>query len=252
MRDAWALSFGTLTAWPVPPPRSIEFRTAGTAILLAPLTQVPLLALTALGSALWLALGGAPPVLAALLIGAVVLSTRGMHLDGLADTADGLSASYDRERALAVMKAPDVGPSGVAAVVLALLLQAVALAAIIDVGAFALAGVALLVSRQVLAGACHPYFPPLSVSGLGHAVAGTVSTTRAAVSGLIMLGIGVLAAATGQPWWAGPVVVVVGWLAAAVTLLHARRRLGGINGDVLGATIEATFAAALAGAALVA
>lgn len=250
MRDAPALAFGTLTAWKVPPPRRVDARTAGAAMLLAPLTQLPMLLVTGLVAALWLAFGGPAGVLAVLLVAAVTLGTRGMHLDGLADTVDGLSASYDRQRALQVMRSPDVGPGGVSAVVLVLLLQVASLAALIEAGAPACAAVALLVSRQVLAGACHRLLPAVSGSGLGQAVAGTVSTARAAASGVVMLLVALLPAALGQPWWVGPFTVLAGWSAAAVTLWHVHRRLGGINGDVLGATIEITLAAALAAATL--
>lgn len=263
MRDAAALAFGTLTAWPVPPPRRIDAGTAGAAMLLAPLTQLPLLALLGLVAAGWLALAGPPLVLAVLLVGGVVVSTRGMHLDGLADTADGLSASFDRTRALAVMKSPDIGPSGVAAVVLALLLQVTSLAALAGAAATAptpvagagpltLGALALLASRQVLSAACHTRVPPLTDSGLGRTVAGTVSTPRALASAALMLAVGAGAAALGQPWWAGPATVLAGWAGAALTLRHTIRRLGGINGDVLGATMEVCLAAALAAAALVA
>lgn len=250
MRDALTLAFGTLTAWKVPPPRTVDARTAGAAMLLAPLTQLPMLAAAGLAATLWLGLGGPASVLAVLLVGAVVLGTRGMHLDGLADTADGLSASYDRDRALAVMKSPHVGPGGVGAVVLALLLQVTALGALIDAGALAVAAVALLVSRQVLAGACHPLLPPVSDRGLGRTVAGTVGTARAGVSGAVMLAVALLPTAFGQPWWAGIGAVLGGWTAAALTLWHVHRRLGGINGDVLGAAIEISLAASLASAAL--
>ncbi len=261
MRDATALAFGTLTAWPVPPPRRIDAHTAGAAMLLAPLTQLPLLAVLGIVAAAWLALGGPPLVLAVLLVGGAVVSTRGMHLDGLADTADGLSASFDRTRSLAVMKSPDVGPSGVAAVTLALLLQVVSVAALADAaaatpvaggGPLALAALAVLASRQVLSLACHRRVPPLSGSGLGRTVAGTVSTAWALASAALMLALAAGAAALGQPWWAGPATVLAGWAGAALTLRHAVHRLGGINGDVLGATIEVTLAASLAAAALAA
>ncbi len=252
MRDALALAFGTLTTWRVPPPRRVERDVARSAMLLAPLTQVPLLVLLAVATIGWTSLGGPAPVLAVLLVGALVLSTRGMHVDGLADTADGLSASYDRERALAVMKSSDVGPSGVAAVVLALGLQAAALTHLIGSGAgLALAAVALLVSRQVLAGACHRRVPAASrTSGLGVTVAGTVPSGAALASGVVLLGVALAPAAWGAPWWAGSLVVLAGWGAAAGVVVHACRRLGGITGDVLGATIEVALAAALATATL--
>lgn len=248
--DALRMAVGTLTAWPVAPPTRVDARVAGRAMLLAPLTQLPLLVLAALAAALWLALGGPESVLAVLLLTAAALSTRAMHLDGLADTADGLSASYDRARALAVMKSSDVGPSGVCALVLGLGVQGTALAALAGAGELGLAAVALLTSRQVLAGACHRAVPPLSGSGLGRTVAGTVSTRQAVGSAALLLLVSVPLAAAAGAWWAGPLVVLAGWGAAAVTVRHAVRRLGGINGDVLGAAIEISLAVGLAAAAL--
>lgn len=250
MKDAVLLAFGTLTVWRVPAPATVDRRSAGLAMLLAPITQLPLLALLATASAAWLAIGGPTLLLAVLLVGAVVLSTRGMHVDGLADTADGLSASFDRQRALAVMKSSDVGPSGVAAVVLALLTQVAGVAALADTDGLALAAVALLVSRQVLAGACHRAIPAAAASGLGQTMAATVSTGRAAGSAVVMLLVALLLGLAGPAWWAGALAVWVGWAAAALVLRHAMRRLGGINGDILGATIEITLAASLTAAAL--
>ena len=66
-----------------------------------------------------------------LALAALALLTRGLHLDGLADTADGLGPLRGRERALQVMHQSDVGPFGVATLVLTLLLQIACLAALL-------------------------------------------------------------------------------------------------------------------------
>ncbi len=252
MRDASALAFGTLTAWPVPPPRRVDRRVAGAAMLLAPLTQLPFLALSTLGVWVWSALHGPPAVAAVLLVAALALSSRALHLDGLADTADGLTASYDRERSLQIMRTGDVGPAGAATLVLVLLLQVTALAGLLTAGSGAalLAVVAVLASRQALALACVAGIPAADSGGLGATVAGSVGRAGAAASAGGMLLVAALPALAGIPWWAGPLTVVGAWLGAGVVVQRARRRLGGITGDILGAAVEVSLAAALTMAAL--
>ena len=79
----------------------------------------------------WLPPSPFTPLVAAVL-GAVlsVMVTGGFHEDGLADVADGLGGSSDRERALVIMKDSRVGAFGVLAVVLALLAKVSLLALI--------------------------------------------------------------------------------------------------------------------------
>jgi adenosylcobinamide-GDP ribazoletransferase len=59
-----------------------------------------------------------------------------------------------------------------------------------------------------------------------------------------------LAVLEAAPWYAGPLVVVAANLAALVMVATARRRLGGITGDVLGAAVEIALAAALVSASV--
>jgi adenosylcobinamide-GDP ribazoletransferase len=249
------LSFGRLTALPVGRLPRVDRASAGAAMLLAPLTTVPLLAVLVGAHALVRA--GAPPLLAATaVVTAGALLSRGLHLDGLADTADGLSAGHDAETSLRAMKASDTGPSGVAAVVLALLLQVAALCALLTSPAgAALAVGAWLVSRHALAWACRAGVPSAQPSGLGALVAGSVPRTgllaAAVLVAAVVLGVGLLLAqdparaATGGAATAG-----AGLVAAEVLTRRCRARLGGISGDVLGAAVEVALTAALVAAAL--
>lgn len=250
MIDAWRLAVGTLTAIPVRPPQAVSSAVAGRAMLLAPVAVLPLAGLPLLGWGIVTA-SGMPLLAAALVLAGLALATRGVHLDGLADTCDGLSASYQPERALAVMRTGDVGPSGVAAVVLVLLVQLAGLAGLLAswtgavVAAFAVAS-----GRHTLAWACRRRVPAARLGGLGAAVAGTVAPPWATTTFVAIgaVGAGMLRLA-GLPVGSAAFVaavtlggaVLAGWLVTR----RACRRIGGVTGDVLGAGVELGVAAAL-------
>ena len=63
-------------------------------------------------------------VVGLLVVGTLALGSRGMHLDGLADTVDGLGSGWDRNRALKIMRRGNTGPMGAAALVIMIGLQA--------------------------------------------------------------------------------------------------------------------------------
>jgi adenosylcobinamide-GDP ribazoletransferase len=247
VRDALRLAVGTLTTVRTRPPARVDRPTAGAAMLLAPLTALPLTVVAVLAH---LAVGaGAMPTLVAatLVVGLTALWSRGLHLDGLADTADGLATGVDRERSLEVMRRGDVGPGGVAALLLVLLLPVAALAALLPTrhGAV-LAVVALPASRYVLAWGCWHRVPAARPTGLGATVARSVSTLGVAAATCLALGLSVaLPTMAGTRWYAGPLVVVAAAVGAGWVLTLCTRRLGGVTGDVLGATVEVALAAGL-------
>lgn len=249
--DGWRFATGLLTAVPVRPPSRVHARVAGVAMLLAPIAVLPL----ALWWLAWCALASliaAPALLtSAVAVTGVVLSTRGMHLDGLADVADALSASYDRERALQVMKTGDVGPSGAAAIALVLALQIIGASTLVGSWAGAALGcLALLISRWVIALATCRGIPSSRPSGLGATFAGSVHPVAPALTGLILTMVGALTLlALGGVWWHAPLLVCAGATTTALLVRRCVRRFGGITGDVLGASIEISAAVTLALAA---
>ncbi|SOC47508.1 cobalamin-5'-phosphate synthase [Blastococcus aggregatus] len=182
-------------------------------------------------------------------VAALALLTRGLHLDGLADTADGLGPLRGRERALQVMHQSDVGPFGVVTLVLTLLLQVACLTALLqEDGGWLALWAAVVGARLVMGRTGLPGVAVAEGSSLGRTVAGTVS--RAWLAGAAALT--VLAAAGAGTALRGPehAAVLVGALAAgavAAELLHRRahRRLGGTTGDVMGAMAEVATAATL-------
>lgn len=247
------LAFGLLTAVPVGSLPAPDRRRAAHAMLLAPLTTLPLLLVLAVGH-LAVAHARTPAlVVAVVVVAAEALVTRSMHLDGLADTADGLSAGYDAQTSLRAMKASDIGPSGVVALVVALLLQVACLAALLpSAGGLALAVVAWLTSRHALAWATRAGCPPAQPGGLGALVASSVPRPALAAAVVVTTCLAVvMSVVAGASWWPGPVVVAAGVAAVLVLLRRCTRRLGGITGDVLGASVEVALATSLlAGAAL--
>lgn len=239
MPDGLRLALTTLTVLRVRGPRVLDRRRAGQAMSLAPAVG---LLLGGLAAGVLLGLRAAtgddllPAVAAVALLAAL---TRGLHLDGLADTADGLASYLPAERAREVMKAPDVGALGMVAVVLSLALQAAALSATGAHGGAALL-LAVGAGRIAVTAACTPRTPAAAANGLGALVAGTVPPP------VPVLWAGVLAAGGAALFGLlGAVAVVVGLLVAEVLRAHAVRRLGGITGDVLGALVEVTTTAVL-------
>jgi len=182
-----------------------------------------------LGLVWWGAARAWPPLVAAAIVVAADLALTGLlHLDGLVDSADGLLPHLDRDRRLAVMRAPDIGAFGVGTAVAVLLLRWSAL------------------------GAMHPH--PLLLGGLwcasrtGMALTlGRVPYAREAGLAmdfrgggrhtvlLVLAGAGALALAAAWSVPAGPVAAAAALVAFGMVVLLGWRRLGGFTGDVLGA-----------------
>lgn len=239
------LALGTFTVVPVPYVR-VDRVTAGLAMGLAPAIGAALGAASGL-VLLGLQLAGAPPLVAgAAAVAAGALLTRGLHLDGLADTADALGSYRPAATALEIMKKPDIGPFGVIALVLVLLVQAAAAASLADrpwPAVLAALVTAAAAGRLAAAWACRRGVPAARPEGLGALVAGTVGPW-ALVAGTAGVGAVALAAVPGRPWQ-GPLAVGVALAGALLLVRHAVRRLGGITGDVLGAAVEITSAVVL-------
>ena len=186
---------------------------------------------------------------AVLAVAALALLTRGLHLDGLADTADGLGPLRGRERALQVMRQSDVGPFGVATLVLVLLLQVACLAALLPQdGGWLVLWTAVVTARLVMSRTGLPGVAVAEGSSLGRTVAGTVSAawlTAAVVLTSVLTGLA--AAGLRGPEHAAALIgaVAAGVLAAEVLHRRAQQRLGGTTGDVMGAMGEVATAATL-------
>lgn len=181
----------------------------------------------------------APGLSAALLLVVLAAVTGALHLDGVADVADGLAARGDRERFLAVMKDSRTGAVGVVALVLLLLLKWQAIATLPvavrwqglllapALGRFAMVAVAALARRA-------------RVDGLGAAcVAGAgwpqliTAMLLTATAGITLLG------------HTGVTALVVALVIGYGVRSYFHHRLGGITGDIIGCAGELSETAAL-------
>lgn len=179
----------------------------------------------------------------------------GLHLDGLADTADGLGSRAPAERALEIMRRSDIGPFGVVAVVVALLLDVSALSVVLAGEtawrALAALGVAAMTARLSAVHAARAGVGPARGDGFGSLVTGTTAALIGIGLTVVTFGAGAVAAALTGASVAGWVVSQAAALLAVVALQRGVvRRLGGMTGDVFGALIEVTMTLVLIGFAL--
>jgi adenosylcobinamide-GDP ribazoletransferase len=174
-----------------------------------------------------------PPIVSVLVLVAALLVTGGLHMDGWADLIDGLSGSYHREDALRIFKDPHVGSMAVAGVVLLVLVKYACLNSLSPAALRpALVLMATLSRYAMVQLACFsPY--ARATGGTGEPFVHGIRLRHYIAALLLALGNVLLFGG-----WRG---VCVGVLVGLVTLglqVYFYRRLGGITGDVLGATNE--------------
>ncbi|MFE1207318.1 adenosylcobinamide-GDP ribazoletransferase [Streptomyces sp. NPDC058762] len=247
--DGLRFAFGTLTVLPVKVTRWDRDAARG-GMLCAPLAGLTVGVLAAAAGLLLLALG-AGTLLAAVATAAVpAVLTRGLHLDGLADTADGLGSGKPAEDALRIMKQSDIGPFGVLTLLFTLLAQVAALAQAYD-GSWARGALAAVVSataaRLALTTAARAGVPAARPEGLGAAVAGVVPTGRALTAAAAATLAAAAAGASLGPYDAlrTALAVVCAIALAELLLRHCVRRFGGVTGDVFGGVAETAATTAL-------
>ncbi|MGW4205576.1 adenosylcobinamide-GDP ribazoletransferase [Streptomyces sp. NPDC004726] len=259
-------AFGTLTVFPVRVTRW-DRDAARAGMVCAPLAGLVVgLVAGAVGGVLLLA--GSGPLLAAVAGVAVpAVLTRALHLDGLADTADGLGSGKPAQDALRIMKRSDIGPFGVITLLFVLLAQVAAVSALFgrgwSYGALALA-VSGVTARLALTLAARTGVPAARPDGLGAAVAESVPVrTGVLVAALVtavcagtgaLLGTGLGSGSIPEAGWSSgafgalhlAIAVLAGLAGAQLVLRHCVRRFGGVTGDVFGALAETAATVSLA------
>jgi adenosylcobinamide-GDP ribazoletransferase len=234
-----ALALSWLTVLPVRT-GAPDARTAAAALRWAPLVGA---LLGVVGGALLLGLRllGVPALVTGLLVvGFLGLATRGMHLDGLADTADGLGCYGPPERALAVMRDGGAGPFAVVTLLVAVGAQAAALASLPPWSAPWSLALAAAAGRAGFAWVARRGVAAARPGGLGATVAGSQPWWVAIGWWVVLAGAGY--ALTGVR---GVVGVALGAVLVIALSWHTNRRFGGMTGDVLGAASELSVLAVL-------
>lgn len=177
-----------------------------------------------------------PLVGAACIVMLLAVLTRAFHLDGLADMADGFGGGWTKDRVLEIMKDSHSGAFGVVALVVVLLLKTTAISAVLEMEHYRLLWFLPIFSRLlvVLQTVANPYARKeggtaarlVSDSHMGHAI----------VSAVWLIATIILFGATA--WRTLLPVVAVGVVSTGVIAWKSRSRIGGITGDILGATVE--------------
>jgi cobalamin 5'-phosphate synthase/cobalamin synthase len=185
-----------------------------------------------------------PPsfVLAVILIAVGVLATGALHLDGLADTADGFGGGRSREDVLRIMRDHAIGSYGAVALILILMLKAASIAALIEhhaAGRFLIVAPVLARASIVMLAFSLPY-ARASEGGLGD-VARFIGIPEVGVSSLAAIALAV--------WIVGRSALAALAVTALVSWLNARlcrKKIQGMTGDTLGANVEICEALILA------
>lgn len=237
--DALRLSFGTFTGIKVPAPRRVNAQVIKIALVLSFLPAFVVSGAAWLSGWLIFRLTHASLVAAIVVIGAEILLTSGLHIDGLLDTADGVGAlaKSGRDRALEVMKVGNSGPAAFATGFVVLLLQvavlSVAFARHVSVSWI----ISALLARFAVVIVCRRGAKSARPDGLGNPFIGSVDFSwlmmSAAINFVMIVFLGV-----GSRSWLVLVALVVSIIFGEVLKHRAETQFGGLTGDVLGSILE--------------
>ena len=237
MRFLAALSF--LTIIPLPHRRAPTSEEVGRSIVYFPVVGGIIgLILAGLNWLLGLFLPSA--VVNGLLIVSLVVISGALHLDGLADTCDGIAGYKTVEARWQVMRDSRVGAFGIIGVFLLLLLKYVSLSSVPESWLMATLVLMPVVSRwaMVYAVFTYPYARP---EGLGKAFKQETSWQRFAIATVITLvvaiGLARLANVT-YFYLAGSAIMFGVWVIVVALATYLKRKFSGLTGDTYGAINE--------------
>ena len=226
------LAFSFLTRFPVG--RGMEYGEDdyGNSFVFFPVVGLVLGICLALAAAAFTFIGVHEATIAFLLLVLLAVASGGLHLDGLADCADGFFSAKNREDSLRIMKEPCTGSFGAVSIVLVLIGKFAALWAILSIGHLSAIIPALVLSRWAMSVAAYDSGYPRE-SGTGKAFIGKLTLQSYLVSTAAAFAIALL--------FSGKDALILIAAAAAIALALkalSYRKIGGVTGDVLGAVNE--------------
>ena len=227
-------AFIFLTRLPMPQLDEISPQDSGRALPMFPWVGLAIGTIIALSA--WLLSSLFPPqIVAALTLITWVLCSGGLHIDGLADSADGWLSGASGERLLNIMKDPHCGSAGVMMVVLLLIAKFSALSHLIEQGFFWPLMIAPLIGRAAPLG-LFLTTPTVNPTGLAQYFIeyASLNALKKSITAALLICIVVL------NWQVGLLCIAVSAIVISALRQLMLARLGGHTGDTLGATIEVT------------
>jgi adenosylcobinamide-GDP ribazoletransferase len=162
----------------------------------------------------------------------LVIISGALHLDGMADSADGFLSHRPREQILEIMKDPRIGVMGVLAIIFCVLLKLVGIAGIIRSESLIWLAIAPALARtsQVIGLIFINHVPSQNILAKDFYQQGEyflLSYCPLPFAILIYMN-----------WVIGLITIIIFALLLSALLLYSKRKIGGISGDTLGATSE--------------
>ena len=229
------LAFSFLTTIPFPLVKDSNEKDQAKSLIYAPVVGLLIGVIMLLA---WALLSFLPvkPIAALIVVLVYVMLTGGLHLDGVADTCDGVFSNRPRERMLEIMKDSRIGTNGVIGLVLILLLYWISILALPSFFTINSAAALLLMpvagrTGSIIASGLSKY--ARKTDGLGKNFVELLSAKDTVLGGLISLVIFSLVFG-----WRGTILFLITLVSSFAGVLYFDRKLGGATGDTLGAICE--------------
>ncbi len=174
-----------------------------------------------------------------LLLTVLALFSGGLHLDGLADTMDGMAGHRSPEHRLEIMRDSRIGGIGAVGLALFLILEYAALNNVSELWVMFTLVCAPMMSRMAMVDAIY-FFPYARQNGLGSPFKQSIKIRHVIIAAIVTLAVSLLLFRV-----AGLIIAAVTWLIITLAAVFFKSRLNGLTGDTYGAINEIAFTAVL-------